>query len=98
LDWDEFSILVALAYDKTATTKAYTADFSLYCSLGASFHRWIMRVAKDEGYHFANVVRLLCRNYPLRQHKINRILQKLVKWDLESGTYRGTFILDHETP
>lgn len=95
---DEFRVCVALAYDELATTRVYHDDLaSRYPRFGnRDLLAWMRRVTRDEGFHFANVVRVIRANHADRLRELPGALDDLIAWDEHGGEYRGTFVLDHD--
>jgi hypothetical protein len=92
---DEFSVCVVLAYDELFTAQSCHKDFALFSSSDPRLGRWIRLVARDEGYHFLNVVDVLRRNHAHRRREIPAMLDTLMHWDEQERPYQATFVLDH---
>ncbi|MCH9682819.1 MAG: hypothetical protein K0V04_15390 [Deltaproteobacteria bacterium] len=93
---DEFSVCVVLAYDELFTAQSCNKDFELFSSSGdPRLARWIRLVARDEGYHFLNIVDVLRRNYAHRRAEVPAMLDTLLHWDEHERPYQATFVLDH---
>jgi hypothetical protein len=92
---DEFSVCVVLAYDELFTAQSCHEDFPLFASTDPRLGRWIRLVARDEGYHFFNIIDVLRRNHGRRRHEVRPLLDTLVQWDQQERPYRATFVLDH---
>jgi hypothetical protein len=95
---DEFRMCVALAYDEIATTRSYKDDLDTRYPRFANpaLLDWIRRVTRDEGFHFANIIRVIKKNHAHRARELPAVLDELVAWDSTGGEYQGTFVLDHE--
>lgn len=93
---DEFSILLALAYDELATVQMYTHDIETYQSLGKQASRFIKKVISDEGWHYGKFFSML-KEYHFKSlsniERVKMILNQIIK--LDGKPYQRTFILDH---
>ncbi len=94
---DEFRICMVLAYDEIATTRSYKDDHdTFYNKFGnTSLLEWIRLVARDEAFHFNNLVQVIRRNHSHRLCEVPRIIDELLEWDLSKRQYGATFVLDH---
>ncbi len=93
---DEFSILLALAYDELATVQMYTHDIETYQALGKQASKFIKKVISDEGWHYGKFFSMLKEYHFKALSNINRvkiILDQIIK--LDGNPYQRTFILDH---
>ncbi len=95
---DEFSICVLIAYDELATTRTYAQDIALYTSFGSTkFANWIKFVAKDEGLHYQNALKVIAQCHPHRLPELRQLVNRLVEFNLEDNhAYWSTFVLNHE--
>lgn len=95
---DELSVLVVLAYDEIATTKAYIADRGFYEQFNLdAFLKWSRLLVRDEVCHFKNCIGVLKRNHADQIPEIEDALDRIVAWDAGRRDYRATFVLDHHT-
>ncbi len=95
---DEFSICLVFAYDEFFTARSCVQDFPLFASFKKpELLRWIKLVARDEGYHYRNVVEVIRRRHAHRIPEATDFIDELIEWDLEGGReYSATFVLDHD--
>jgi|SRR5215216_113054 len=94
---DEFRICMVLAYDEIITANSCAMDFNLFSSFGHSaFRDWIKRVARDETFHFLNILDILKSHYSYRLKEAPRILGELVEYDCSEAKYGSTFVMDHD--
>lgn len=95
---DEFMICLVLAYDEIFTTRSCQMDFESFKSFGnTTFLTWIKKVARDEIFHFFNIIEIIRRRHSHRIQEASNILEKLIEWDLLEQPYKGTFVLDHDS-
>lgn len=94
---DEFSICLVLAYDEITTANSCRMDFSMFSSFGNPiFLEWIRRVARDEAYHFLNIVDVIKRRHAHRIPEARPFLKKLLNSEGEGKAYGSTFVMDHD--
>lgn len=94
---DEFTVCLVLAYDEIATTRAYRMDFELYKSFGPqSMADWIKYVARDEAFHFSNILNVIRLRHTERLSEVPELVKKMIDYDLANHDYKGTFVLDHK--
>jgi hypothetical protein len=92
---DEFHLCLLLAYDEIVTTRLYIEEYPLYDEAGDPFiSRWIRYVARDEAYHFGNLLKVLLANFSHRFHEIPIVVNRLINQELSSQNYSETFVLD----
>jgi hypothetical protein len=93
---DEFKLCVLLAYDELVTTQAYALDRARYRGFGGSrLESWISEIKKDEAFHFASLLSIIKSNHRHRLAEAAPTIEEILRIDLESTEYRGTFVLDH---
>ena len=92
---DEFHLCLLLAYDEIVTTKLYISEYSSYDEAADPFiSRWIRYVARDEAYHFGNLLKIMLTHYPHRVHEIPMFVEQLINYELSIQNYGKTFVLD----
>ncbi len=96
---DEFSILLMLAYDEIGSTYSYRRDLAeFYCHFGREIAKVGQHLVRDEGQHFSNAAELILTLYPERLKDVSATLAKFdvrEKQLARTGSYHGTFFLDH---
>lgn len=94
---DEVTVCALFAFDEIATSRSYADDFKFYDAFGVpALGKWIRHVARDEGIHFGNFVRLIQR-HP-RAKDIVEIAEAILVHDRKQERYCATFVLDHTGP
>lgn len=93
---EEFTILVALAYDELVTVQAYKKDYWIYDKLGhPAIGEWIRKVNREEARHYLYALRLLVAEHGHRAGEVPALVEKLIDYDEGRNDYKATFLLDH---
>jgi hypothetical protein len=93
---DEFTILVALAFDELGSTMSYRRDVDEYYRYYPPGIAAIGRhLYADEGVHFGNAIALLKRHHQSRLGEVESTLKEIIRLEAELGRYTKTFFLDH---
>ncbi len=89
---------MTLAFDVIATTKAYQDArerwYPRFCN--PKVLDWIRLVARDEAFHFQNLLNVIVSGHFDRLHEAAALLDELIRADLAGIGYRATFVLDHQ--
>ena len=94
---DEFTICMVLAYDELVTANSCRMDFPLFGAFGdARFLRWIRLVARDEAFHFLNILDVIRRQHAQRIPDAVDVLKRLRRYDGAGHPYLSTFVMDHD--
>ena len=94
---DEFAICLVLAYDEITTANSCRIDFPMFGSFGNPvFAEWIRRVARDEAYHFLNIVDVVKRRHAHRVPEAREFMERLLNFDGDGHGYGATFVMDHD--
>lgn len=94
---DEFQLCLVLAYDELFTTLSCKQDMPLYRSFGiSSLAKWNKLVARDEAYHFKNIIDVITRRHKNRISDAAKVLDEFIEWDMSGNKYENTFVLDHD--
>ncbi len=95
---DEFMICLVLAYDEIITVNSCKMDFALFSSMGNdNLLKWIKNVARDEHFHFTNIINILKTNYADRFDEIPAFIESLISYDCSGDKYGCTFVMDHDS-
>lgn len=93
---DEFTILVALAFDELGSSLSYRRDVDEYYR---HYPGSILQVGKhlvaDEGVHYGNCIALLRSIHSKRLHEAASVLKTVTALESSLGRYCQTFFLDH---
>ena len=93
---DEFTILVALAFDELGSTMSYRRDVDEYYRFYPPGIEAIGRnLFADEGVHFGNAIALLKQHHQSRLGEVKATLEEIIRLEAELGRYTKTFFLDH---
>ncbi len=94
---DEFTICCVLAYDEIVTANSCRMDFPLFASFGAPrLRKWIRLVARDEAFHFLNVLDVVRLRHAHRIASVPSVLAALRRYDGAGNPYLSTFVMDHD--
>lgn len=94
---DEFMICIVLAYDELVTANSCRMDFGLFAAFGdPRFLRWIRLVARDEAYHFLNILDVVRLRHAHRIRQVPGLLARLRQYDGGGNPYMSTFVMDHD--
>jgi len=92
---DEFHLCLLLAYDEIITTTLYISEYSSYDEAADPFiSQWIRYVARDEAYHFGNLLKIMLTHYSHKFHEMPTLVEQLIKHELSIQNYGKTFVLD----
>lgn len=96
---DEFSLLVAVAFDEITSARAYAYDRDTFAELGGEpFLRWVKYAGRDEGVHARNALELLKHEHGHRLKEIPDRVDAICSYELVGDvSYHGTFLFDHDT-
>lgn len=93
---DEFTMLVALAFDEIGSTISYRRDLrEFYSWYGPQIARVGKHLVADEGIHFSNALRILQTVHPHRIEEVESLLWEIDRLEKGLGRYCKTFFLDH---
>ncbi|MBB4189037.1 hypothetical protein GGE07_005717 [Sinorhizobium terangae] len=96
---DEFSLLVAVAFDEITSARAYAYDRDTYTALGGEpFLTWVKYAGRDEGVHARNALELLKYAHGHRLNELAERVDAICQYELAGDLhYHGTFLFDHDT-
>lgn len=94
---DEFQVCVVLAYDELISTLGYREHFNAYKQLGPkAIEQWIRFAARDESYHYRNLVDLIATRHAERIPEVRPFLDRVLEYEFAPEMkYHATFLLDH---
>lgn len=96
---DEFSLLVAMAFDEITSARAYAYDRDTFENLGgAQFLQWVKFAGRDEAVHARNAMELLKHAHAHRLDEVAERVDAICNYELAGEVvYSGTFLFDHDT-
>lgn len=96
---DEFSILIAIAFDEITSARAYAQDRETYEAIGGkAMLDWVKLAGRDEGVHAGNALSLIRYNHRSRLSEIPEHVRLICDYETKDNvTYHGTFLFDHDT-
>ena len=96
---DEFSLLVAVAFDEITSARAYAYDRDTFENLGgAPFLQWVKFAGRDEGVHARNAMEFLKHAHAHRLGEVSERVDAICNYELAGEVvYNGTFLFDHDT-
>lgn len=94
---DEFSVLVAGAFDELVTVRAYRANLHVYGLVGPLFLDFVLLMIADEALHYARFLRRLQEDHSSRSGEAKNIIRG-ARAISSAEPYGATFLLDHKDP
>ena len=93
---DEFTFLVALAFDEFGSTLSYRRDLQeYYRHYGPEVASVCQHLVRDEGAHAQNAIQLLIERHGHRLGEVEETLSQIIELEASLGRYCKTFFLDH---